>query len=237
MSTLLRVVPAEPDEPLSQAERAYRRLRAEILHGDLMPGERLIAADLNARFGLGLTPIREALMRLGSEQLVEVETHRGARVVEIGLKAFADLMATRRSIERLCLEAAIGRGDATWEAEIVAAFHLLSRAPMPRTPGDRDAAAAWEAAHRRFHFALVSACGSDWLLRFWNVLADHSERYRKIRLLRHREVGAGVRDLAAEHQAIMDAVLARDAAAAGALMDAHLAATQAGVARLLATDA
>lgn len=218
----------------SHAERAYQVLRGEILHGDLMPGERLRAADLQDRYSLGLTPIREALMRLSSENLVEAEANRGSRVTAASLAEFADLMATRRTIERACLDAAITRGDAAWEAGIVAAMHLLSRTPLPATPQDRAAAALWEDRHRRFHRALVSACGSEWLLRFWNTLADHSERYRKIRLLRHREASAEVRDVNAEHQAIMDAVLARDAARATALMDAHLEATEKSVNRLLA---
>ncbi|TAJ27225.1 MAG: FCD domain-containing protein [Bosea sp. (in: a-proteobacteria)] len=217
----------------SQAERAYQRLRGEILHGDLMPGERLRANDLQDRFQLGLTPIREALMRLSSEGLVSAETHRGSRVSETSLPEFSDLMATRRQIERLCLTQAIARGDAAWEAEIVAAMHLLSRTPLPASPDDREAAALWEAHHRRFHQALVSACGSDWLLRFWSMLADHSERYRKLRLLHRHEAQAEVRDVNSEHAAIMDAVLARDADKACALLDAHLAATETSVLRLL----
>jgi len=224
----------DDDASPTQAERAYRRLRAEILHGELMPGERLSAAALQDRFALGLTPIREALMRLSSECLVEAQTNRGARVPEASLAGFADLMATRRLIERACLGAAIRLGDATWEAEIVAAMHVLSRAKLPASAEDRDGAAAWEAKHRRFHAALVAACGSPWLLRFWHTLADHSERYRKLRLLRHREAGADVRDVSAEHRAIMEAVLSRDADRATALMDAHLAATENSVARLLA---
>ncbi len=224
-------------EDLSQAERAYRRLRAEILHGDLMPGERLRAGDLQDRFQLGLTPIREALMRLSSESLVEAEANRGSRVTETSLAEFADLMATRRIIERACLSAAIERGDAAWEAEIVAAMHLLSRTPLPMDVEDRGAAAQWETRHRRFHTALVAACGSEWLLRFWNTLADHSERYRKLRLLHHREVRAEVRDVNAEHQLIMAAVLNRDIERATALMDAHLSATETSVGRLLAIAA
>jgi DNA-binding GntR family transcriptional regulator len=219
----------------SQAERAYRRLRAEILHGDLMPGERLRAADLQDRFGLGLTPIREALMRLSSENLVDAETHRGSRVMPASPDEFADLMTTRRLIERACLTAAIARGDTAWEAEIVAAMHLLSRTPLPVSVDDRAAATTWETHHRGFHFALVSACGSAWLLRFWNMLADQSERYRKVRLLHHRDAVAEVRDVNAEHADIMSAGLARDAERATSLMDAHLAATETSVARLLAT--
>ncbi len=224
-------------EDMSQAERAYRRLRSEILHGELMPGERLRAAELQDRFQLGLTPIREALMRLSSENLVDAETNRGSRVSEASLAEFADLMATRRIIERTCLSAAILGGDAAWEAEIVAAMHLLSRTPLPADSNDRGAAAQWEAQHRRFHGALVAACGSEWLLRFWNTLADHSERYRKIRLLHHREGRAEVRDVNSEHQEIMAAVLDRDVGRATALMDAHLSATEMSVARLLAGPA
>jgi DNA-binding GntR family transcriptional regulator len=218
----------------SQAERAYQVLRHEILHGDLMPGERLRAADLQDRFHLGLTPIREALARLSSGNLVENETNRGARVSVASLAELADLMAARRSIERLCLAAAIAQGDAAWEAEIVAAMHLLSRTPLPSSVADRDSAARWEFQHRRFHHALVIACGSDWLLRFWNILADNSERYRKFRLLHHRDAQAEVRDVNAEHVAIMQAMLERDVGRATDLMDAHLTATETSVARLLA---
>ena len=228
--------PMDATETLSQAERAYRVLRGEILQGDLKPGERLHAADLNARFQLGLTPIREALTRLSAENLVEGEVNRGARVSGASLAEFADLMATRRAIERLCLNASIAHGDAAWEAEIIAAMHLLSRAPLPASIVDRAAAGHWEAQHRRFHLALVAACGSEWQLRFWNLLADHSERYRKLRLLRRHEAEADVRDVNAEHRAIMLAALERDAGKAAALMDAHLAATQASVGRLLAAE-
>lgn len=215
------------------AEQAYRRLRSEILQGELMPGERLRAADLHGRFGLGLTPIREALGRLAAENLVEFENHRGSRVRDASLVEFADLMATRRAMERLCLEAAMAHGDAAWEAEIVASLHLLSRTELPKGVDDRAGATVWEARHRRFHAALVAACGSAWMLRFWNLLSDHSERYRKIRLLHHNEAAAEVRDIPGEHQAIAEAAIARDAARATTLMDAHLLATEASVARLL----
>jgi DNA-binding GntR family transcriptional regulator len=220
---------------LSQAERAYRKLRDEILHGALMPGERLRAADLHDRFQLGLTPIREALMRLTFESLVEGETNKGSRVSHASLDQLHDLMASRRMIERECLTTAIEKGDANWEAEIVASMHLLSKIELPTSADDRKAAAAWEAQHRRFHFALVAACGSQWMLRFWNVLADHSERYRKVRLLHRLDIDADVRDINAEHGAIMAAVLKRDAKRATRLMDLHLTATEKYIAKLLAT--
>lgn len=219
--------------PRSLTDRAYDRLRAEILHGELMPGERLRVADLRDRFDLGLTPIREALMRLSIEGLVEAENHRGSRVMAISRAELADLMATRRDIERLCLVQAIAQGDAAWEAEIVSALHLLSRTTLPTSPEDRATARQWEVQHRRLHAALVAACPSAWLKRFWTTLADQSERYRKMRLLNHRETRALVRDANAEHAAIVKAVIGRDADRAVALMDTHLLATERGVAALL----
>mgnify|MGYP006268857623 FL=1 len=217
----------------TNTERAYERLRSEILRGDLMPGDRLTAADLQERFSLGITPIREALTRLSVEGLVETENHRGAKVANVSTATFTDLMSTRRSIERLCLEASIANGDEIWEAEVLAAMHMLSRTPLPSSSEDRGAAALWEERHRRFHLALVSACGSEWLLRFWNMLVDHTERFRKLRLLHRHTAEAEVRDVNDEHRAIMNAVLARDATAAIGLMDLHLAKTNQSVLRLL----
>jgi GntR family transcriptional regulator, carbon starvation induced regulator len=142
-------------------------------------------------------------------------------------------MDTRRELERACLSPVIKRGDAAWESEIVAAMHLLERTPLPRTPSDGVAADLWEARHRRFHLALVSACGSPWRLQFWRSLYDHAERYRKIRLLRHKEPAARVRAVNAEHQRIMKAVLAREQRTAAWLIDAHLLATECAVSAIL----
>ena len=220
-------------EPRSDAERAYALLRRDLLNGEWLPLERLRPADLQERLGLGLTPIREALTRLAVDGLVQGESQRGFRARGVSAEELTDLMATRRELERRCLELAIARGDAAWEATIVAAMHLLSRTPFPTSEKDRAAAELWEVRHRGFHHALIAACGSDWRLRFWATLTDHSERYRKLRLLRHKEKAAMVRDAAGDHRAIMDAVLARDAALAGNLMDEHISATEQAIRKLL----
>jgi len=212
---------------------AYDRLRTEILHGDLAPGERLRVADLNSRFNLGLTPIREALMRLSSEGLVEALANRGARVRDTTLDELRDLMETRRTMEALCLRRSMERGDPAWEADILHSLHMLVRAPLPVSDSDREAATEWERRHRRFHACLVSACGSAWHLRFWNTLVDHSERYRKLRLLNHQTLAADVRNVNAEHDEIARAVIGREAERAVTLMAEHLRRTEAAVARLL----
>ena len=79
----------------------------------------------------------------------------------------------------------------------------------------------------------VMARLSPWLLRLWNTLVDHSERYRKIRMLRPQAARPKARNVAAEHAAMADAALKRDCARALELMDAHLTATERAVARHL----
>lgn len=219
--------------PRSEAERAFQALRAALLAGEFTPGERLLPAALRARFGFGLTPLREALMRLAAEGLAEGEAQRGFRAPALSPELVRDLMGTRRELEASCLARAIRHGDAAWEAEVRAAFAALDATAPPRNPADLAAAALWEERHRAFHLALVAGCGSPVRIGLWRNLSDRTERIRRLRLLRRHEQAALVRDLNAEHLAIMQAALARDESLALARADAHLAATEAAVLALL----
>ncbi|WP_371158055.1 GntR family transcriptional regulator [Jannaschia sp. 2305UL9-9] len=205
---------------------AYDVLRAEILAGHLAPGQKLRPSALRGQYDLGLTPIREALMRLTSEGLATFTERRGATVRAATLDEFRELMDTRRDVETICLSRAIARGDDAWEADILRAHHLLTRARLPGTDDDPQTATDWETAHRQFHFALVSACGSTWHLDFWNTLADHSERYRRLRLREVQSSLPDVEEMNAQHENIMKAVIDRDPARACNLMSDHLAGTE-----------
>lgn len=219
-----------------QGISAYERLRNEILYGELMPGQRLRASELTDRYTLGLTPLREALVRLTSEGLVTSENHRGARVTGVSLAEFHDMMEVRQEIEELCLVRALKRGDAEWEGDILRSFHVLSTAEIPTQDGDFETSSKWEAHHRRFHHALVVACGSDWMMRIWNMLVDHTERYRKLRMLRLSMPQAAVRDVNQEHRRLMDAALSRDVGLITELMRNHLSETDKAVAALFEAD-
>jgi DNA-binding GntR family transcriptional regulator len=82
---------------------------------------------------------------------------------------------------------------------------------------------SWEKANAGFHFAMVSACGSSWLLTVRDSLNDLVERYRRASIYQK----LGERDLAAEHAAIAEAVLARDADRACAMTERHFGLTAA----------
>jgi DNA-binding GntR family transcriptional regulator len=215
------------------ASQAQELLRKDILSGRLAPGQRLRTKDLQARYGLGLSPLRESLQRLSAEGMVVNDEQRGFAVAPVSVAELEDLTLARTTLESVMLPMAIRQGNADWEAEILAAFHRLSRTPLPGDPAAMDDASLWELRHRAFHEALVMGCNSPWLMRLHGQLVDQSERYRKIRILHHHERGAMVRDVNAEHQSVMDAVLRRDVVQAVALMTAHLVATGKATAELM----
>ena len=108
-----------------------------------------------------------------------------------------------------------------WEEALLLAGHRLLRTPRGLDSDDPAAEALRETRHRAFHDLLVGNCGSRWLVGFCAQLTDQHQRYRKLaarRAFPHRDVKA-------EHQAILDAVLRRDAAAAVALLVAHYTTT------------
>ena len=214
------------------AETAYHVLRQEILRGNMESGARLTVAQLNKRFGLGMTPTREALMRLAAEGLIASEPNRGVRVLDVSRDELGDLMYARREIEMILLRRAIELGDEPWEAEIVSTLHLLSRTPLPMHD-DKEAIILWEDRHRAFHQALVSACGSPWMMKIWKMLVDHSERYRHVRLARSNDPFSDIRDVAREHEIIANTVIERDTERACALMTEHLTRTELAVDALL----
>jgi DNA-binding GntR family transcriptional regulator len=212
-------------EPKTLARQAQNLLRHDILGGQLRPGERLRTKDLQARYGLGLSPLRESLQRLSAEGLVVIDEQRGFSVAPVSLDELKDLTLARTSLEAIMLPMALAQGDADWEANILAAFHRLSRTPLPTGADADEAARLWEQRHRAFHDALVIGCGSPWLMRLHEQLVDQTERYRMIRLQHLSKRKANARDVHAEHQALMDAVLERKTNQALALMREHLQAT------------
>jgi DNA-binding GntR family transcriptional regulator len=127
----------------------------------------------------------------------------------------------RTEIDSLCLKRAIACGDVQWEASLVAAAHRLARTPE-RAPDDPARSNDdWAEAHAAFHLALVEGCNSPWLLHLHSLLYAQSERYRRLSV----PFAARSRNVDKEHQAIVNATLARDSEAAVRLLVAHLETT------------
>ena len=201
---------AGDDRPRSLTSAVQERLRADILSTRLLPGQKLHIAGLAKQFSVSLAAVREALSRLVADGLVQASDQRGFRVSPVSLADLADVTRTRIDIEGLALRRSIELGDQAWLDAVKTSHDRLREVPYryPDEPGVHYE--EWVARHHIFHRALVNACGSQWLLGFRDVLHEQSERYRRLSI---RDVSK-VRDVEAEHAAIVEAVLRRDADAA-----------------------
>jgi DNA-binding GntR family transcriptional regulator len=205
----------------SQTRHVFAELRTAIVGGRLLPGSKLNIAALAEELDVSAGAVREGLAMLEAESLVVSEPSRGYRVSPISPEDLEELVKARIEIEKLCLAEAIRHGDLAWEGSVVSAHHRLSR------QAERDAAmptvlsAEWTSSHADFHNALVSGCPNSWLLRMHQMLYQQSERYRQL----SAPLGKESRDVGAEHQALLDAVLNRDIQAAQVLMAEHLQTT------------
>lgn len=216
----------------NHTERIYADLRNAILQNRYPPGSRLRINALCDEHGVSLGAVREALSRLAAEDFVVAEPQKGFSVAPVSLPGLADLTRTRISIETMCLQSAIANADVEWEAGLLAAFHRLARTPMMEagdSPGGPRLSEGWAAVHAAFHAALVAACDSPWLLKIRQMLYDQSERYRRLSTTASHDS----RDTLAEHEALMKAALAHDAAAASQLLHRHLTLTSEIVAALV----
>jgi GntR family transcriptional regulator, carbon starvation induced regulator len=101
----------------------YEQLRREIVSGRLLPGEKLRVEVLRERYGVGGSPLREAMNRLTAEGLVSQLDQKGFRVSPVSTDELLELTRTRCWLNEITLRESITRGDAAWEEQVLLAFH------------------------------------------------------------------------------------------------------------------
>jgi GntR family carbon starvation induced transcriptional regulator len=200
------------------ADEAFARIYADVLSGALPPGTKLKPDELKDRYGIGLSPIREALLRLSADGLVLQHPQRGFRTPSVSLEEFIDLTRVRTELSCLALRWAMERGGHEWEEEVVSTFYRLDHSLGRFTQGAvNQPDFELERRNWEFHSAL-EACGSPWLLHMSAIVYRQMERYRRMYLSYHSSMADGQQ----EHKAIMDAVFSRDVELATCLLKAHV---------------
>ena len=212
--TLVKLAEDDP-ERTTLALSVYSKLRDEILDAVLAPGKKMKVRDICSQYGVGVSPVREALNRLFSDGLVSQTAQRGFTVASVSVEDLEQLALARRWLNEIGLRQSILRGDAAWEERVLVAFHRLSR--QGRIDNTKSRNPAWNNAHKAFHSSLIQACGSSWLVDMCGMLFDASERYRAI----SRLVWDPARDALAEHREIMNATIERNSERAVDLLNEH----------------
>jgi DNA-binding GntR family transcriptional regulator len=194
--------------------RVFQVLQREILQGLLPPGSRLSLEVLAERFGVSVSPIRDALRLLAADGLVELRSRRGAFVTQPSREIIQEVFQFRAILECAAVEAVISGGP-----ETIAALRAQVEAMPATMVGDTHADYLTYIHHDQvFHRTLVDAIGNGRLSDSYASLAS----FTLIARMLHRSGSHRAAETLAEHRAILDALAARDADAARAAIRAHL---------------
>ena len=197
-------------------EKAYRRIRTDIIFGRLAPGQKLKLDGLKEAYGVSVSTLRELLNRLTAEGLIVAENARGFEVASVSAQNMKEVANLRQLLECHALEQSFGAGDMEWEGRVVSAHHKLSQIENRMIAGDRREPEAWKRYDWEFHHALISACGSKALLDAHAAVYDKYLRYQMIAVVFRGEIAAR------EHRQLLDCALKRDAQTAQTLLIKHI---------------
>ena len=213
--------PLRLERPLLLTEMALDRIRAAIVDGELELGEQVSEAQLAQRLGVSKTPVREALLRLKGDGLVEIHPQRGTFVFRLDPAQVGQLCRYRATIETAALrEAVAGHGAA------------LARAMADRVTGMKKAARARDQKalaklDMEFHWQFFAHCDNPYLLAGYDVI-----RWQLI-AMRHR---APIDNPVQSHQVLVDAVAGNDIELACSLLVEHVLENEARYSAACARD-
>jgi DNA-binding GntR family transcriptional regulator len=197
----------------SLRDQVLSAIRNALVTGQLVPGVVYSAAALAADLGVSNSPVREAMLALVDEGLMEVVPNRGYRPVTLRAADTAEIIQLRELLE----VPAVGLAAESDLSDVHAALECLVDV-IEETAAAGDIAGNLD-ADRQFHLMLVGACGNRRLASLVAGLRDQARLYN----LRHLAETGQLRASAAEHRPLLAAVASGDRPAAERLMRAHLA--------------
>jgi DNA-binding GntR family transcriptional regulator len=203
----------------TKADLLFRQLTSDILNGRLVPGQRLGHTELCRRYNVGVGVLREVLPRLVERGLATTESQLGFRVISLSVGHLRELTEARTTIETLVFRRSVEAGDIAWEASVVAANHELIR--TERWTADGLISADWLENHMRFHRTLLQGCPNKQLVRIAENLREVAEVYQCWALW-YQPSRLNARDINAEHAAITEKAVNRDADAAVTALSDHI---------------
>lgn len=199
-------------ERLSLREQVARAIRSALIAGEMRPGVVYSAPGLAARFGVSATPVREALLDLAKDGLVEPVRNKGFRVCALSAQDAEDIHQLRQLLEVPTV------ADLARDGCDAAMPRLRELADDIVAAAKRGDPLEYVMADQRFHSYLLEQSGNVRLARIVVELRSQARLYRLRGLLERGEVGQA----AEGHHELLDLIEARDPEAAARLMERHL---------------
>lgn len=196
----------------SMVDAAYEQVRTRILDNTWPPGHRALEQEVALALGMSRTPVREALVRLKNEGLIEIVPRHGMHVLPVSPTDMREIYEILSALECAAAERVAMRQPS--EAELAPLIDATEAMDRALAIDDLD---AWAAADERFHAGLIEMAGNRQLsATVWNYW-DRAHRARMFSLrLRPKPV-----DSTREHRDLVDRLLAGDPAGAAAVNRSH----------------
>jgi DNA-binding GntR family transcriptional regulator len=193
------------DGKTTATEDAYNSIMDLILNQQLRIGERTSVNLLAARLDVGLTPVKEAIIRLRSEGILAVAERSGTTVREVNGSEALQMFTVRHLLEDLASDAAAEHASLS---QIKQVFDLLKM--LRKLSADRltRSSAHFVRANAAFHSAIVSASGNYFVSRLYDQMQIQAQIMTY--LLHHRDDPAAASRRQREHEQIAEALRARN---------------------------
>lgn len=202
------------DRDPRSAEAAYITIKSRILDSDLAPGSHVLEQALAQEMGMSRTPVREALVRLQQEGLLQIVPRHGVRISTLSPSDMRDIYQVLVSLEPTAIELLTMLRPSREElGTLFTACDKMEQALACNPPDLR----AWAAADELFHMDLVARCGNRRLAAMVMTVWEQAHRARMFTLF----LRTVPRRSTAEHRAVVEAILDGDPRHARTLYEAH----------------
>ncbi|BBU32104.1 GntR family transcriptional regulator (plasmid) [Burkholderia sp. THE68] len=207
------MAPARTAEAISKArekstDTVYQALRERILSNDLRPGTQMLEQELVEMFGVSRTPVREALIRLQNEHLVQIIPRHGMRVRNVSMADIEEVFQVQTSLEATAAAAIAARKPGA--RELKALEKTCTEMDRAFAKQDRD---AWSAAREAFYMRLIELSDNP---RLTQIVGECSDQVRRVRELTLRLIDLD-ESQAQALRAIVEALRQGDASSAQSL--------------------
>ncbi|MDM0045034.1 GntR family transcriptional regulator [Variovorax dokdonensis] len=202
----------KPQSPESLSDTVRAEMERDLLNGQLIPGTVLDERSLAERFGVSRTPVREAVLFMAAQGLLNVIPRVGVVVPKLGIKELLGLLEMLAEMEGVCAKFAAKRMDAGQREEFRSALKACRSAAKS---GNRQ---GYAEANARFHAAIYSGARNEWAARQVMALRLRCAAYQQSRF----DLPGRLLKSLGEHEKIAAAIESGDAEAARAAMQEHI---------------
>jgi GntR family transcriptional regulator, rspAB operon transcriptional repressor len=194
------------------SSKIYSDLRTELVSMQRRPGEAISEAEIALSYGVSRTPVREALLKLSDEGLLEIFPQSGIFVSRIPIAALPEAIIIRRALEATTAQLAAERAASS---QVLILHSILERQREANAAGDNN---AFHRADEMFHATIAEVAGYPGIWTLIQQVKVHVDRYRLLTLPQEGRIALVI----AEHETILSGIEAHDPSGARVAMEFHL---------------